>query len=133
MHSQKTGAKGPLDNQRKLERALCYLNAFDQASGILIGHVDDIHHEGLNLTSKIEIELFKEFPIWAEIPIYENIISRFPLVIKGVWNKEHTSPDHFRTGCRIIEPGPEAINAIDKIILFSESKSVLKKTWERTR
>ena len=104
--------------KRKLKRSLCYLKAMEHETGDLIGHVGDIHHEGLNLVTKREVPLSSDLSIMVEEPESDQRIS---LVIKGVWNQRHDEPVHFRTGCQIINPSQETIDAINKLIELFQS------------
>ncbi len=88
----------PEENRRKLDRMLCYLDVFDQATGDLIGNANDIHHEGLNLITKEEFPLLNDLSIWVEDP-RDNV--RIPLVVEGVWNQMENDPVYYSTGCKV--------------------------------
>jgi hypothetical protein len=102
-----------MEDKRKLERSLCYLKAIKEDTGEHIGHVGDIHHEGLNLVSKNEIPLHDDLSICVETLVEEVIIS---LVVKGVWNQTNEEPKHYRTGCQIIDPSSEIVEAIYELV-----------------
>jgi hypothetical protein len=107
-----------LEDKRNLERRLCYLDAYEQATGDLIGSASNLHQEGLMLISKAEIPLIKDLSISLEIPGYEE--SKTQLVINGVWNRKNMEPDFFNTGCQIIKPTPEVISAINNLLMALE-------------
>jgi hypothetical protein len=102
-----------LEEKRKHQRSLCYLNAIEGETGEVIGHVGDIHHEGLTLISEHEIPLDDVLPIVIET-LGEEV--RISLIIKGIWNLTHEEPKHYRTGCQIINPSSMTIDAIYKLI-----------------
>ena len=102
-----------LEGKRKLERSLCYLKAINEETGEHIGHVGDINNGGLNLISKSEIPLHDDLTVCVETLEEEVKIS---LVIKGVWNQMNEEPNHYRTGCQIINPSPEIIDTIYKLV-----------------
>jgi hypothetical protein len=102
-----------LEDKRRHQRSLCYLKAIDGETGKHIGHVGDIHHEGLNLISEVEMPLQNDLSISVETLGEEIKIS---LVIKGVWNQMNDEPTHYKTGCQIIDPSPETIDGIHKLI-----------------
>jgi hypothetical protein len=102
-----------LEEKRKFERSLCYLKAIKEETGEHIGHVGDIHHGGLNIISEDELPLHDDLSICVETPREEVRIS---LVIKGVWNQTNDEPEHYRTGCQIINPSSEIVDAIYKLI-----------------
>jgi len=105
-----------LEENRKLERFLTYLEVTDRTSGDLVGHAANIHQEGLLLISKTEIELSRDISIWAELPGDQKIESKFPLVINGLWNETCVEPDHYKTGFKIVKPSLDTITEINKII-----------------
>jgi hypothetical protein len=86
------------EDRRELERMLCYIDVFDQASGDLIGSANDIHQAGLNLITKEELPLLNDLSIWIEYP-GDNV--RIPLVIEGVWNQMQKHPVYYSTGCKV--------------------------------
>ena len=97
------------EDKRKHQRSLCYLKVIKEGTGEYIGHVDDIHHEGLSLVSEGEIPLHDNLSICVET-LEEDV--KISLVVKGVWNQKNEEPDHYITGCQIINPSSEAIDSI---------------------
>jgi hypothetical protein len=102
-----------LEDKRRHQRSLCYLKAIKAETGEHIGHVGDIHHEGLNIVTENEIPLSDDISICVETLEEEIQIS---LVIKGIWNQMNEEPTHYKTGCKIIDPSSETIDAIHKLI-----------------
>jgi len=100
--------------KRKLERFNIYLDVIEQSTDNFIGITGNIHHEGMLLISLLEFALFKDIPILLETSGAEGIECKIPLVINGIWNQKKINPVHTR--CRIVEPSPEAIHEIDKLI-----------------
>jgi hypothetical protein len=98
-----------LKDKRKHKRSLCNLKVIKEDTGEHIGHVGDIHHEGLILISENEIPLNDDLSICVETLEEEINIS---LVVKGVWNKMNDESKCYETGCQIINPSSETINAI---------------------
>jgi hypothetical protein len=104
-----------VEEKRKLERSLCYLKAIKGDTGEHIGHVGDIHHEGLNLISEDEISLHDDLTMCIETLEEEVKIS---LTVKGVWKQVYEEPKYYKTGCQIINPSSETVDAIYKIVEF---------------
>jgi hypothetical protein len=104
-----------VEDKRKLERSLCYLKAIKEETGEHLGHVGDIHQEGLNLISEDEISLHDDLIICIET-IEEEV--RISLTVKGVWKKRYEEPEYYKTGCQIINPSSESVDAIYKIVEF---------------
>lgn len=98
-----------MEERRKLERSLCYLDVIDEVTGKLVGNANDINLGGLMLISKDEIPLQTDIPVCVDIP---NNDVRIQLVINGVWNQINRNPDFYNTGCRIVSASTESINAI---------------------
>jgi hypothetical protein len=106
-----------LEKKRKLERILCYLKVIKEQTGEEIGQVGDIHHEGLNLISENEIPLYDDLSICIENQEEEIKIS---LVVKGIWNQKSEDTKHYITGCQIINPSSETIEAIKKLCVIAD-------------
>jgi hypothetical protein len=102
-----------LEDKRNHQRSLCYLKAIKEDTGEQIGHVGDIHHEGLNLISEDEIPLQDDLTICIETLGEEIKIS---LIIKGVWKKMYEEPTHYKTGCQIINQSSDTVDAIQKLV-----------------
>jgi hypothetical protein len=102
-----------LEEKRKIKRSLCYLKAIKKETGDHIGHVGDIHHEGLNLISEDKIPLEDDLHIYIETPGEE---IKIPLIVKGIWNQINEEPKHYITGCQIINPSSESAKAIYELI-----------------
>jgi hypothetical protein len=98
-----------LEDKRRHKRSLCHFKVIKEETGEHIGHVGDIHHEGLNLISENEIPLNDDLSICVETLDEDVNIS---LVVKGVWNQMNEESNHYETGCQIINPTSETINAI---------------------
>ena len=107
-----------MEDKRKHERRLCYLDAYEQVTGYLIGSASNMHQEGLMLISKVEIPLLKDLSISLEVPGHEE--SKIQLVINGIWNQKNTEPVFFNTGCQIIEPTQEVLSAINNLFVALE-------------
>jgi len=102
-----------LKERRKHKRSLCLIDVFNQRTSDLIGHVGDIHHEGLNLISKDKIPLFSDLSILLKDPVNKITI---PLIIKGLWNRMNENPVYYNTGCQIDEPSPELLCSINDML-----------------
>ena len=109
-----------LEDKRQLKRSLCYFDVHEETTGKIIGNAYDIHHEGFGLISKSEVPLFEELSICVKT---QGTDASIQLVIKGIWNRVHEEPVHYNTGCRIINPPPETIHAINELV-----KSLTKRT-----
>jgi hypothetical protein len=105
-----------LEERREYKRLIRYLNVIEQTTGKLIGRIGDIHNTGLLLVSEHEIPLLMDISIWLEVPGEKEIKNRVPLVINGTWNQMNRNPDFYNTGCWIVNPPLDAINAIEKLI-----------------
>ncbi len=100
---------------RKLKRFILYLNVIEQATGKLLGYTGNIHHQGLMLVSKHEIPLITDIPVLVQIPGEEGIESEIPLIINGIWNQLNRNPHFYNTGCQVVDPSSEVIDAINEL------------------
>jgi hypothetical protein len=105
-----------LEEKRKEKRLVRYLNVIEQTTGKLLGHTGDIHYTGLLLVSTQEIPLLMDIPVWLEIPGEGEIKNRVSLSINGIWSQKNINPDFYNTGCWIVNPPLDAVNAIEKLI-----------------
>jgi hypothetical protein len=107
--------KNLFQEMRKLKRFILYLNIIERTSGKLLGYTGNIHHQGLMLVSKHEIPLIIDIPVLVQVPGEEGIKSEIPLIINGIWNQMNMNPHFYNTGCQIVDPSSEVIDAIDEL------------------
>jgi len=100
---------------RKLKRFILYLNVIERTSGKLLGYTGNIHRQGLMLVSKYEVPLIVDIPVLVQVPGEEGIKSEIPLVINGIWNQINRNPHFYNTGCLVVNPSSEVIDAINEL------------------
>jgi hypothetical protein len=103
------------DEMRKLKRFILYLNVIEQSSGKLLGYTGNIHNKGLLLVSKHEIPLIVDIPVLVQIPGEDGVKTEIPLIINGIWNQLNRNPHFYNTGCQLVDPSAEVIDAINEI------------------
>jgi hypothetical protein len=90
---------------------------FDEQSGKLLGHVVDIHEEGLMLLSEKPIELNRDYDLALEMPnIDRSGRKRVSLKAHAIWQSTDANPDLVDTGFQLINPKKDAVRAIGDLI-----------------
>jgi hypothetical protein len=103
--------------QRRRWELVFYLRTFDQSNDNLLGHIVDIHEEGLMLLSETPIELNKDYNLTLEMPISEDgERKKISLRARSVWQSSDANPDLVDTGFQLIDPDRDSIEAINELI-----------------
>ena len=113
-HSQLYGVE-----KRKKRRweLIFYLRIFDASDGSLLGHVVDIHDEGLLMLSEHLIELNRDYDLALELPNSDRS-GRKKVSLKGhaIWQSSDANPELIDTGFQLIDPDKDAVAAIEELI-----------------
>lgn len=103
--------------QRRRWELVFYLRVFDKSNNTLLGHVIDIHEEGLMLLTETPIELNKDFDLSLELPISEsNDREKISFRAHSIWHSSDANPDLVDTGFQLINPDKSSVDAIKKLI-----------------
>jgi hypothetical protein len=104
---EKTGTRflrGKTMKEKRTEKRLQlarYLKIYDQASGMFIGHMVDIHLRGMLMVSERPILPGSELNLGLEI-----FTEKMPLTLEAIWCEEDTGLESYNIGCRIVDlPG----------------------------
>lgn len=93
-----------------------YLQVFPKDSASPLGHVADIHLDGLRLVSPKSIPLGAHLPLWLELPLETGERQRVLLDIQSVWFHTPKRADFWETGCCITDATPEAIEGVQRLV-----------------
>lgn len=106
-----------LEDKRTLKRfqLFLYLRVFDDA-GKLLGHVVDIHTDGIMLISEQPLPPNQEFNIYLEVPEEDGSHSSIEMTVRSLWCSRDVNPDFYDTGLRIVQASQRAINVIGDMI-----------------
>ena len=103
--------------QRRRWELVFYLRVFDQSDDSLLGHVIDIHEDGLMLLSETPIELNKDFDLTLEMPASgEDERQKISFRAHSIWQSSDANPDLVDTGFQLIDPDKDSIEAIKDLI-----------------
>ncbi len=103
--------------QRRRWELVFYLRIFDQSNNSLLGHVIDIHEDGLMLLSETPIELNKDFDLSLEMPASgEGERQKIFCRAHSIWQSSDANPDLVDTGFQLIDPDKDSIEAIKDLI-----------------
>lgn len=103
--------------QRRRWELVFYLRVFDQSDDSLLGHVIDIHEDGLMLLSETPIELNKDFDLCLEMPASgEDERKKICFRAHSLWQSSDANPDLVDTGFQLIDPDKDSIEAIKDLI-----------------
>lgn len=103
--------------QRRRWELVFYLRIFDQSDGSLLGHIVDIHEEGLMLLSETPIELNKDYDLSLEMPVSEDgERKKISFRAHSIWQSSDANPDLVDTGFQLINPDKASIEAIKDLI-----------------
>lgn len=102
---------------RKLRRwPLTDVWAFLKDAESPLGHVADIHMQGMRLVSEKSIPLGEAFPCWMELPLRNGERERALFDVHSVWSSTHVGVGFSETGFRITDATLEAVEGIQKLI-----------------
>jgi len=103
--------------QRRRWELVFYLRIFDQSNNTLLGHIVDIHEEGLMLLSETPIELDKDYDLSIEMPASEDgERKKISLRAHSIWQSSDANPDLVDTGFQLIDPDKASVEAIKDLI-----------------
>jgi hypothetical protein len=107
-----------MSERRKLERHSVSnsLEVYDLDTGNLLGHVVDLHVEGLMLLSDKPIEMFKSYALQINLPLTLNGVSEFILDARSQWNRESIVGNKFWTGLQFTHVPESSRSCIEKMV-----------------
>ena len=104
--------------QRRMNRwyLVMYLRVYNQETEELLGHVVDIHKDGLRLVSDNPIPLKRRFQLWIDVPKEHTTHQRIFFEAESMWSGRDVNPDFYDTGFRIINIGASALLQLQLLI-----------------
>jgi hypothetical protein len=102
------GAEKGHSNRRRQQRwpLLLYLRVYDLDGGALLGHMVDVHDEGMMLVSRAPIPLNHDFHIKVELPTEMSSREPIRLHARSVRRNRDLNPDLFDTGFALMSVSP---------------------------
>ena len=106
-----------VERKQKRWNLVYYLRVFESRSGDLLGHLVDIHTDGMMLISERHIPLGEEFQLQMEIPGDTKGSNKLiKLHAHSIWSKPDLNPHYNDTGFRITQLSPDALSGITQVI-----------------
>ena len=103
--------------QRRRWELVFYLRIFDDRSNTLLGHVIDIHEDGLMLLSEKPIELNKDYDLSLEMPLSgDTDREKISFRAHSIWQSSDANPELVDTGFQLIDPDKVSVETIKKLI-----------------
>jgi hypothetical protein len=103
--------------QRRRWELVFYLRVFDQSNDTLLGHVIDIHEDGLMLLSETPIELNKDYDLILEMPASgQDTREKLSFRAHSIWQSSDANPDLVDTGFQLIDPDKASVEVIKNLI-----------------
>ena len=103
--------------QRRRWELVFYLRVFDESNNTVLGHVIDIHEDGLMLLSETAIELNKDYDLSLEMPASERSErEKISFRAHSIWQSSDANPDLVDTGFQLINPDKSSVEAIKNLI-----------------
>ena len=102
---------------RRRWELIFYLRVYDEQNGKLLGHVVDIHEEGIMILSEAPLELNRDYALALEMQNSDRSgRKKVSLKAHAIWESSDANPELFDTGFRLIDPKKDTIRAIKKLI-----------------
>ena len=103
--------------QRRRWELVFYLGVFEQSNNTILGHVIDIHEDGLMLFSETPIELDKDYDLSLELPASgQSEREKISFRAHSIWQSSDANPDLVDTGFQLIHPDKSSVEAIKDLI-----------------
>lgn len=106
------------NNQRKVARRhlIYYLRVYDQETKALLGNLVDISTRGIMLVSDQPLEIGKRFSLRMYLPETVEGSREVEFSAESRWCQNDANPDFFDTGFELLDPAPQFLEAVDKLI-----------------
>lgn len=106
------------NNQRKVARRhlIYYLRVFDRDSKVLLGNLVDISTRGIMLVSDQPLEVGKHYDLRMYLPESVEGSREVEFSAESRWCQNDANPDFYDTGFELVDPAPQFLEAVDRLI-----------------
>jgi len=113
------------DNKRSVPRRhlIYYLRVFDVETNSLLGNLVDISTKGMMIVSDQRVESGKKYRLKMVLPDTVDGRKEVEFDAESRWCQNDTNEDFFDTGFELMNPQPEFLDAVDRLVedyLFKE-------------
>lgn len=117
--------RGAVEDHRKLKRYNVRLKVFNQETDEIIGYVEDLNTQGMNLKSQQAIPGMQDIHIYFGADENDPDDEKISLTVIKVWGAfTDTTPRVHNTGLQYIKPTDEALDAIQELMFDLEGVSI---------
>lgn len=104
--------------KRRLKRyhLIYYLRVFDKNTGQLLGHLVDIHTEGIMLLSEEPIECDINFQLQMILPGEILGTQTWNFEAQSKWCEQDVNPQFYNTGFQLIYAFPHDIELVESLV-----------------
>jgi hypothetical protein len=105
-------------NRRKVARRhlIYYLRVFDRATGKQVGSLVDISTKGIMIVSDEPVEVGKHYELKMVLPETVEGKREVEFSAETRWCMNDTNPDFYDTGFELVDPAPQFLEALDRLI-----------------
>ncbi len=105
-----------LKEYRKLKRIIIQVQVLDSETKSFFGYTENLHREGMLLTSEQKIPLGKEFHLELVYSRDNDEEITIPLRVRCVWNRSSDSHNLYNAGFEFIDLAPQQTRDIERLI-----------------
>ncbi len=109
-------AQPKLMEYRKLKRSIIQVQILDSETKSFFGYAENVHREGMLLTSEQKIPLGKEFHLELVYSRDNDEEITIPLCVHSVWNGSIDSLNMYSAGFDFIDLAPQQARDIERLI-----------------
>ncbi|HIF52053.1 MAG TPA: hypothetical protein EYQ42_11100 [Thiotrichaceae bacterium] len=103
--------------QRKLKRFSVRLKVYSQLTDQLLGYAENLHIEGMMISSKVPIHKNQEIKIWFGATKDDKKLNRIFLSAYKVWDSfTDTDERHYYSGLHFVSPAEETLDKIQALL-----------------
>lgn len=107
-----------MDERRRLKRQyiMFYSRVFNRQTGEFIGYLGDLTPKGMMVIAESPLAVNEHYELRMDLP--EDIYAKPALSfnVRSVWSQPDLDPAFFTIGFRLIDPTPEDIEIVRRII-----------------
>ncbi|NNE36680.1 MAG: PilZ domain-containing protein [Gammaproteobacteria bacterium] len=119
-----------MKDNRKLKRYTIKLKVFDQDNGKMLGYIEDISINGMNVKSTDRFPDMQELKVWFGADDGSES-EKIELTVIKVWDAfTDTIPRLYNTGLHFISPSEQALDLLQKLIY--ELRGDFVSQWEES-
>ena len=93
-----------------------FMAVYDEEKLVLLGRIDDLTIDGVCVSSETNIQLGNRVKLGIEVTHHNGDTETLWLRCESLWQQDNGNKNLNKIGFRFIDPSPEIINKIQRII-----------------